>query len=94
LIQWSVILLADKKWQIRSLISGDFADIEPHPGDGDEIPLRPAQHKPHAWIIKRCATSQDTYLLARIDLLSIVLTCSPAEFIRPLNPDYSGAFPM
>lgn len=61
--EWSIVLLAGKKWNIRSHTSGYRPNIEPEPDEGDEIPLRPAQHKPHSWVLKRRATAPDTYLI-------------------------------
>jgi len=51
--EWSVTLLADKKWIIQSRASGFSADLAAQPEAGDDIILQPGHHQPHSWVIKR-----------------------------------------
>jgi hypothetical protein len=90
LIQWSIVLLTNKKWQIRSHPSGECPDVESELKEGEEILLWPAQKKPHSWAIKQCQTP-GFYLLARIcfRVLLSVLISFYAESILPYNLDCS-----
>lgn len=90
MIQWSITLLADKKWQIRSHTTGDSPHVKPEPEEGDEIPLQPAQHKPHSWVIKRCATTLDSYLSATGS--ASLLQCSDIFSCRIYSPSQPGLF--